>query len=101
MDLHSDFLDGSKRLVATPDDLKACLNAHGLYSPFRFVLRLSPETHRRIAALPTGIVTEKLDPADLRAFSTYLHETIHWWQHVGSTAGFLVSLSYPPAQMFL
>jgi hypothetical protein len=48
MDLHSDFLDRSKRLDPTPNDLKACLNAHGLYSPFRFVLRLSPETHRRI-----------------------------------------------------
>ncbi|WP_459949100.1 hypothetical protein [Denitratisoma sp. agr-D3] len=29
------------------------------------------------------------------AFSTYLHENIHWWQHIGSTTGFLLSLIYP------
>jgi hypothetical protein len=45
--------------------------------------------------MPAGIVTERLAPEDLRAYSTYLHETIHWWQHVGSTVGFLMSLSYP------
>lgn len=31
----------------------------------------------------------------IQAFSTYLHENIHWWQHVGSNFGFLYSLSYP------
>jgi len=30
----------------------------------------------------------------LQAYSTYIHETIHWWQHVGSTSGLLFSLSY-------
>jgi hypothetical protein len=29
-----------------------------------------------------------------RQYSTYIHETIHWWQHVGSTSGLLFSLSY-------
>jgi hypothetical protein len=27
--------------------------------------------------------------------STYLHETVHWWQHIGSTYGFILSLNYP------
>lgn len=29
-----------------------------------------------------------------QAMSTLLHETIHWWQHIGSTYGFLLSLNY-------
>ena len=31
----------------------------------------------------------------MQAFSTYLHETIHWWQHIGSTYGFMLSMTYP------
>jgi hypothetical protein len=42
------------------------------------------------------IVAEHTPDFDsLRAYSTYLHETIHWWQHIGSTTGLLLSLSYP------
>lgn len=40
-----DLLDNSSGLVASPGDLNACLNAHGLYNPFHFVLRLPPEVH--------------------------------------------------------
>ena len=75
--------------------LRATLNAHGLYNTFHFVLRLSPEVHRRLAALPTGILQAKdVGPEEIQAFSTYLHETVHWWQHIGSTYGFLLSLSH-------
>ncbi len=95
MHLKTNLLDNHAGLITDPGDLNACLNARGLYSPYQFVLRLSPEVHRQLAALPSGIVTENMDPDSLQAFSTYLHETIHWWQHVGSTAGFVRSLSYP------
>jgi len=27
--------------------------------------------------------------------STYLHETIHWWQHIGSTYGLIFGLNFP------
>ena len=30
-----------------------------------------------------------------QAMSTYLHETIHWWQHIGSTYGLIFGLNYP------
>jgi hypothetical protein len=33
-------------------------------------------------------------PEAIQAYSTYIHETVHWWQHVGSTSGLLFSLSY-------
>ncbi len=79
-----------------PTELGACLNAHGLYNSVQFVLRLSPEVHRKIAALPgSGILSGPLDFDSLQAFSTYLHETIHWWQHIGSISGLMLSLSYP------
>jgi hypothetical protein len=31
----------------------------------------------------------------LDAFSTYLHETLHWWQHIGSTTGLMLSFASP------
>lgn len=78
-------------------EFSATLRAHGEYMPLAYVLRLSPLIHQTLAALPqTGIYTSQeigLDGA--QAFSTYLHETIHWWQHIGSTYGLMCSLSYP------
>lgn len=74
----------------------AALGGHGLYNTFQFVLRLSPAVHRKIAELPDGIVTNREAGFErAQAFSTFLHETIHWWQHIGSTYGLMLSLSYP------
>jgi len=58
----------------------------------RFVLRLRPDVHRALD--PAG---RDLHSAGERAqaFSTYLHETIHWWQHTGSTLGLILSLLHP------
>ena len=95
MRLNLNLLDSPYGLDKSPAELNACLNAHGLYNSIQFVLRLSPEVHRKIAALPTGIVAGGIDFETLQAFSTYLHETIHWWQHIGSTTGLMLSLSYP------
>lgn len=95
MQLNIDLLDDPRGLIASPGDLNACINAHGLYNSFQFVLRLSPEVHRKISELPKGIVAGPIDFDCVQAFSTYLHETIHWWQHIGSTIGLLLSLSYP------
>lgn len=68
----------------------------GRYSTFEFVLRLSQPIHDRLAALPSGIVSKSdISLEDAEAFSVYLHETIHWWQHVGSTYGLILSTTYP------
>ena len=83
------------RAPAHPADLNACLNSHGLFNPMQFVLRLSPEVHRKIDALQPASASGRIDFEGLRAFSTYVHETIHWWQHIGSTTGLMLSLSYP------
>lgn len=82
-------------MIDSPIDLNACLNAHGLYNFFQCVLRLSSVIHHKIAAMPKGIVGGGIDFDNIQAYSTYVHETIHWWQHVGSTTGLMLSLSYP------
>jgi hypothetical protein len=79
-----------------PDDLYSCWQARGLYSPLQFVLRLRPDVHRALNSAPAGLVESvALIKEQILAFSTYLHETIHWWQHVGTTSGLMLSLLYP------
>lgn len=79
-----------------PKDLRSCINAHGLYSTLQFVLRLSPEIHRVLSTTPSGIYSgSNISFESIQAFSTFLHETIHWWQHIGSTSGLILSLSHP------
>jgi hypothetical protein len=81
--------------LSVPSEFSATLNARGLYSTTQFVMRLSPRTHELVEALANG-ETGGHDPDEqLSAYSTYVHETIHWWQHVGSTAGLILSLCYP------
>jgi len=69
--------------------------ARGLYSGTQFVLRLSPEVHRLLATVKSGIHSGAMGFEVKQAFSTFLHETVHWWQHVGSSYGLMLSLSYP------
>lgn len=70
-------------------------NALGLYDSMQFVLRLRTDIHHKLNFLSTGIVKNEMDFDNLQAYSTYLHETIHWWQHIGSISGLILSLSYP------
>lgn len=92
---HTEFLDDFSPL-ANNGAFAATLKGHGLYNTFQFVLRLSPAVHRKLSSMPSGIVNSSMIDLDgVRAFSTYLHETIHWWQHVGSTYGLLMSMTYP------
>jgi len=52
---------------------------------------LSADLDTRAGALPAYSV-EAADSAPMRAFSAHLHETIHYWQAIGTTAGFLYAL---------
>ncbi len=77
-------------------DFHATTNVHGLYNTQQFVLRLSPAIHRKLSEMGSGISTNDIIGLDgAQAMSTYIHETIHWWQHIGSTYGFIFSLNYP------
>ncbi len=78
------------------NEFNAIFNAHGLYNTEQFVLRLSPKNHGLIdKILEEGFDKNNISDSTLQAYSTYLHETIHWWQHIGSTSGFILSLCYP------
>lgn len=89
--------NGKTSMTVNFDRYNACLNSHGEYNSFQFVLRLSPLVHNRIEKFSTAILAgdDISDFEDVVAFSTYIHETIHWWQHIGSSIGFLMHLSYP------
>lgn len=71
----------------------------GWYNPMQFAVRLAPELDRILINGGTG-THGHLESEQIRAFGTYLHETVHWWQHVGSTAGLMLSLSYPAQTHF-
>lgn len=72
-------------------DLDSSLNgtkSKGTYSPMQFVIRLRDDIHN-------ALKKDDMSFERIQAFSTFMHENIHWWQHVGSHIGFLTSLSYP------
>lgn len=78
------------------ETFRATLEAEGLYQTNHFVLRLSPRNHQLVDELTSAsFEMRNATPEALRAYAVYLHETIHWWQHVGSTSGLIYSLVYP------
>ncbi len=96
MKLIPELLRSADPILSGTGDFPATLEAHGLFNTFQFVLRLSPAVHRQLAGAQDGIArSSEIGFERAQAFSTYLHETIHWWQHVGSTYGLMLSLSYP------
>ena len=96
LDLRPDLLEFEEMTLNAPTNFAACLNARGLYSTTHFVVRLSPKIHRLMDKVSTGVyITGEVDSETIQAFSTYLHETVHWWQHMGSTAGLVLSLAHP------
>jgi len=93
-DLSRELLDSINDHDIAPT-FDACINAHGMYETMRFVLRLSPRNHELMEIIEGNqFDPESLSPEAVQAYSTYIHETVHWWQHVGSTSGLLFSLSY-------
>ncbi|MGT2500436.1 hypothetical protein ACVOMS_05625 [Bradyrhizobium guangxiense] len=96
VEINPSLLDSALLAGKTTGKLNATLKAHGLYSSFQYVLRLSPAVHKKLAEVGGGIKTAREAGFDgALAFSTLLHETVHWWQHVGSTYGLMLSLTYP------
>lgn len=96
MKLSKELLDDYQESLGATGELLSCWNAKGLYNSMQFVLRLRPDVHNLLENLPNGITTAGSIGFDkIQAFSTFLHETIHWWQHSGSISGLITSLSYP------
>ena len=96
MNIDSSLLATIEERASAPNELQACINAHGLYNRVQFVLRLSPEVHRKLSGSQLGLLNlSQVTFEQVQAFSTLLHEIVHWWQHIGSTAGLMLSLSGP------
>lgn len=94
-DLHHDLLDPQTDQSENPLTFAATNKAHGSYETTRFVLRLSPINHEWMEKIEANAFDGGPLPWEaIQAYSTYMHETVHWWQHVGSTSGLLLSLSY-------
>lgn len=96
MKLNKELLFDSHEAIGVTGEFQNCWNAKGLYNSMQFVLRLSHDVHTIIDSLPNDIVkADSIGFDAIQAYSTYLHETIHWWQHSGSTFGLITSLSFP------
>jgi len=90
------LLNSREKLLTPQTSFRATLEAHGVYDAQRFVVRLSPLVHTQLNSLPNGVnFATGMSREQVQAYSTYLHETVHWWQHIGSTCGFMLSLSFP------
>ncbi|WP_233985938.1 hypothetical protein [Pectobacterium versatile] len=100
MDLKASLLQDSN-LSECSSIFSNCLNARGLYHPMQFVLSLRYDLHMALEKVSSS--TENVDDFDsetIQAMSTFFHETIHWWQHIGSVSGMILSMCYP-AQIHL
>lgn len=87
------LLDSPSQANSSTAKLSSCWNSLGLYHSTQYVIRLSYSVHNLVDSATQkkqGITWE-----EYQAFSTYLHETVHWWQHIGSTIGFIMSMCYP------
>lgn len=86
----------SKDELVSPATFNACMNAHGLYHSRQFVLRLSPLNHQLMKTLEGKQIVRISEVGEkvIQAYSTYVHENIHWWQHKGSISGFIRSSVY-------
>ncbi|QOZ44772.1 hypothetical protein XH89_15780 [Bradyrhizobium sp. CCBAU 53340] len=90
------LLEPVAKPLRAPGEFGACLNQLGTYTTEHFVLRLSPRVHELVDAVTSGArAPGDVDGETIQAYSTYLHETIHWWQHIGSISGLILSLTYP------
>jgi len=81
------------------DDAQAPIESEstvkGLYNHIIYVLRLHPEVHDIINKVEEGKTDDLMSGEIHQALSTLFHETLHWWQFVGSTSGLIMSLSTP------
>jgi hypothetical protein len=94
-------LDG--KLLKSLDELEIHVSGHGgtldalgSYNTLDFVVRLRRDVHLKLEILGNGLDFKHVDSFEtVQAFSTYLHETVHWWQHIGTTAGLMLSFLQP------
>ncbi len=95
-DLKKSLLQSYDEDIPYASGCRAGLNAKGSYNTLDFVVRLRPDVHGALEEYGNTLDFVEVRSWDaIQAFSTYLHETIHWWQHCGTTAGLMLSFLQP------
>ena len=96
LDLNKSLLRSCDEVASYASGHGGSLNARGSYNTLDFVVRLRPDVHRTLEEYGNTLdFVEVRSWEAIQAFSTYLHETIHWWQHCGTTAGLMLSFLQP------
>lgn len=68
----------------------------GEYNFQHFVVRLRADLFRALNELSDGSRSAlDHDSTTMSAFASYFHETLHWWQLIGTTSGLLLSCASP------
>jgi hypothetical protein len=88
-----DRLDDHQDGWELPTDL---YELRGAYLPMQFAVRMHPNIQAALREMERGnYAGGGVSGEGVLAFGSYFHETIHWWQHVGSSLGLILSLCYP------
>ncbi|WP_264970935.1 hypothetical protein, partial [Klebsiella variicola] len=81
---------------STNKELSIYNNILGTYTTEDFTIRLAYYIHEKLEKLNSGVIKySNIDDETLQAYSTFLHETVHWRQHIGSISGFILSMVSP------
>jgi hypothetical protein len=96
MKLDRDLLRSFDELENHASGHGGVLDALGSYNTLDFVVRLCSDVHMKLGAYGNVLDFKHVRSfKEVQAFSTYLHETVHWWQHIGTTAGLMLSFLQP------
>lgn len=69
--------------------------AMGIFDPMNLVVKLDADIAASLATPGGGVhLANSSDPRTIPAAVNF-HETVHWWQHAGTTSGLLCALAVP------
>lgn len=64
----------------------------GVYNIRSFYVDFASEIFEKLS-LDYGLQIDEKNPESIEMYSTFIHETLHWWQAIGSISGLIDSLS--------
>lgn len=68
----------------------------GVFDPMNLVVKLDADIAAFLTTPDRATRLRKVsNPQAVIAAAVNLHETVHWWQHAGTTAGLLCALTIP------
>jgi hypothetical protein len=79
--------------IATTFSANLFATTLGLFDPLTFVVRFSPEIETAFEKAGGRLSAIFWSEEELLSAVVFLHETIHWWQYIGTTFGFADALS--------